>query len=127
MEIKTLLSGKWWLCFPYDALSQVELVATSLFLVNFNDIIIFHFQLFRCFIIVDPPSVKQESKRSNWYTNSFTVRLFQLPHLCCHFHSEMDFIRILTNNLQLNILGSGISSIRLLIISHFERNLFLFY
>lgn len=41
--------------------------------------------------------------------HSFTVGLFELAHLCCHFNPEVDFVRVLANHLQFDVFGSSIS------------------
>lgn len=77
----------------HECIEVLKLIATSLFLINLNDIIILHFQLeqqyrnsllayhlthqlsaldttylFRGFIIINSPSIKQKPQRSNWHT-----------------------------------------------------------
>ena len=94
--------------------------------------------MFRCFVVVDSSTIKKEPQGGHWNTlkwqnkyqsltaenwelkttyNSLTVRLLQLAHLCCHFDSEVDFIRVLTHNLQLDVLGTSISRVGFLILS----------
>ena len=44
-------------------------------------------------------------KRSDGHPHPLTVRLLELAHLRGVFHSEVDFVRVLAHNLQLDILG----------------------
>lgn len=66
------------------------------------------------FIVVDSPAVKEEPEGGHWNSNTLGVRLLQLAHLCRHLHSEVDFVGILTNNFELDVLsGSVISSLKI--------------
>jgi len=89
-----------------DSLSSS--IPSSLFLVNFYNIIVLHFQLFWCFIIVNPSTIKEESERGHRNAHTLTVTLFKLSHLCTHFDPEVNFITILSNHLQLDVLRTSI-------------------
>ena len=41
----------------------------------------------------------------NWDSDSFSIGLLQLSHLSCLFDTEMDFVAVLSNNLQLDVFG----------------------
>merc|ERR1739838_1239704 len=77
--------------------------SSSLFLVNLNDIVLFHFKGFWCLIIIDPSSIKEKTERCDGDTNPFRVGLFQFAHLSCLFNPEVDLIGILSNNLELDV------------------------
>jgi len=75
----------------------------SLFLVNLNDIVLFHLQGFGVFIIIDPSSIKEESERCDWDSNPLGVRLLQFAHLGGLLYSEVNFIGVLSYDLELDV------------------------
>merc|ERR1719186_2430457 len=77
---------------------------TSLLLVHFYYIILFHFKSFRSFVIVNSSSVKKEPERGDRHPNSLRVRLFELAHLRGPLHPEVNLIGILSNNFQFDVL-----------------------
>merc|ERR1739838_304021 len=87
--------------------------SSSLFLVNLNDIVLFHFKGFWCLIIIDPSSIKEKTERCNGDTNPFRVGLFQFAHLSGLFNPEVDLIGILSHNLELDVFSiiTGTSSL----------------
>jgi len=86
-----------------DVFSIIPSHSTSLFLVYFNHIILLHFKGLGCLIIINPSSIEEKPKRSNWNPDPLTVALFEFTHLRCLLHSEVDFIGILSNHLQLDV------------------------
>merc|ERR1739838_1260869 len=76
---------------------------SSLFLVNLNDVILFHLQGLGVFIIIDPSSIKEETERCDWDSNPLRVRLLEFAHLSGLLHPEVDFIGILSNHLQFDV------------------------
>merc|ERR1719357_1209091 len=79
--------------------------ASSLLLVDFNDIILFHLESLGSLVIIDPSSIEQETEAGLWNSNPLAVRLLEFAHLCGLLHTEVNLVRILSNNLQLDVLG----------------------
>merc|ERR1719220_2315714 len=75
----------------------------SLFLVNLNDIVLFHFESFGVFVIIDPSSIKEETERCDWDSNPLRVRLLQFAHLGGLLYSEVNFIGVLSHDLQFDV------------------------
>ena len=44
-------------------------------------------------------------ERSNGHPHPLAVRLLELAHLRGVFHSEVDFVRVLAHDLQLDVIG----------------------
>merc|ERR1719219_2764948 len=78
--------------------------ASSLLLVNLDHVVLLHLQSFGGFVIVDPSSVKQKPERGDGDAHPLGIGLLQFTHLSCLLHSEVDFIAVLPNNLQLDVL-----------------------
>merc|ERR1712131_49234 len=83
----------------------LELRSSSLLLVDLNDIVLFHFQGFGSFVIINSATIKQKPEGGNWDSDSFSIGLLQLSHLSCLFDTKMDFVAVLSNNLQLDVFG----------------------
>merc|ERR1739838_124408 len=75
----------------------------SLFLVNLNDIVLFHLQGFGIFIIIDPSSIKEKSERYDWDSNPLGVGFLEFAHLGGLLHSEVNFIGVLSDDLELDV------------------------
>merc|ERR1719220_523282 len=88
----------------FDVFSIIS-STSSLFLVNLNDIILLHFESFGVFIVIDPSSIKEETKRCDWDSNPLRVRLLQFAHLGGLLHSEVNFIGVLSYDLELDVFG----------------------
>merc|ERR1739838_636482 len=86
----------------FDVFSVISRTS-SLFLVNLNDIVLFHFESFGVLIIIDPPSIKEETERCDWDANPLRVRLLQFAHLGGLLHSEVNFIGVLSYDLELDV------------------------
>ena len=84
------------------------MMATSLFLVHFYNVVLFHFEGFGGFFIVNTSAIEQKSKGRHWHTHSFGVRFLQFAHVGWHFDSEVNFVGILANNLKLDVLGFSV-------------------
>merc|ERR1719481_1269608 len=93
----------------------------SLLLVNLNDIILFHLESLGSLVIIDPSSIEKETEAGLWDSHPLTVRLLEFAHLCSLLHTEMNLVRILSNNLQLDVL-SLISHLELVFCSLKEVN-----
>merc|ERR1739838_657412 len=76
---------------------------SSLFLVNLNDVILFHLEGLGVLIIIDPSSIKQKAERCNWDTNPLRVGFLEFAHLGGLLHSKVDFIGILSHDLELDV------------------------
>jgi len=100
----------------FDVLGVIR-SSSGLLLVNLNDIILFHLQSLGCLVIVDSSSVEEESEGSDWDTNPLGVGLLQLAHLGGLFHSEVNFVGILTHNFELDVLGVIARSSGLLLVN----------
>ena len=97
--------------------------SSRLFLVNFNDIVIFHLELLRRVCVIDSSAVEQKPKWGHRNSlvketvnkllnikhvktyHSLRVGLLQFSHGSCHLDPEVDFISILAYNLQFDILS----------------------
>merc|ERR550519_595944 len=77
--------------------------SARLFLVNLDDIILLHLQSLRSLVIIDPPSIEQEPETGLWDSHPLAVRLLQFPHLSGLLHTEVDLVRVLAHNLQLDV------------------------
>merc|ERR1719481_2052204 len=95
--------------------------SSSLLLVNLNDIILFHLESLGGLVIIDPSSIKQETEAGLWNSHPLAVRLLEFAHLCSLLHTEVNLVRILSNNLQLDVL-SLISHLELVFSSLVEVN-----
>merc|ERR1719436_154900 len=78
---------------------------SRLLLVNFDDIVLLHLQSLRSFVIVDASSVKEEPETGHRNPHPLAVRLLQLAHLGGLLDPEVDFVAVLSDNLQLDVLG----------------------
>merc|ERR1719220_2713627 len=90
---------------------------SSLFLIHLNYVILFHLESLRGLIIIDPSPVEQKPQGCNWNTNPLGVRLLQFPHLSSLLHPEVDFIGILSNNLELDVFSVISSSPSLFLVN----------
>ena len=79
--------------------------ASGLFLIDFDDVLLLHFQLLRGFVVVDPAAVEEEPEGADWDADPLGVGLLELAHLGGHLDAEVDLVRVLADDLQLNIFG----------------------
>ena len=61
--------------------------------------------LFRSLVVVDAASVEEEPERADGNADPLGVALLELAHLGGHLDPKVDLIRILANDLQLDVLG----------------------
>ena len=66
--------------------------------------------LLRCFIVVNSPPIKEKSKTGHWDANTLGVGLLQFSHLCRHLDPEVDFVGVLPNHFELDVLGGSVIS-----------------
>ena len=78
-----------------------SLTSTGLFLINFDYVVLFHFQCFWSFIVIDTTSIEQESEGGDGDSDSLAVGLLQFAHLSSLLDAEMDLIRVLAHNLEI--------------------------
>ena len=76
-----------------------------MFLIDFDDVLLLHFQLLRGFVVVDPAAVEEEPEGADWDADPLRVGLLELAHLGRLLDSEVNLVRILADNLQLDVLG----------------------
>ena len=76
-----------------------------MFLIDFDDVLLLHFQLLRSFVVVDPAAVEEEPEGADWDADPLRVGLLELAHLGGHLDSEVDLVRVLPDDLQLDVLG----------------------
>merc|ERR1719446_855529 len=93
---------------------------SGLLLVHLYDVILFHLQSFRRFIIVDPPPVKKEAERCDGDSHPLGVGLLQLPHLSGLLHPEVDLIAVLSHHLELDVLSVVSSHLDLSLVSTYR-------
>ena len=77
--------------------------SSRLLLVDFNDVILLHLQSLRSLVIVDPSAVEEEPEGGDRDAHTLRVRLLQLPHLGGLLDSEVDFVGVLSDHLQLDV------------------------
>merc|ERR1719431_2529565 len=93
----------------HDALyfqsDRVVFITACWLLVHFYHVILFHLESFRCLIIINSSSVEEKPERSDWYPHPLRIRLLQLAHLRGLLYAEVDFVGILPNNFEFDVLG----------------------
>ena len=74
--------------------ARVLLVSAGLLLVDLDDVVLFHFQLLGCLVVVDAAAVEEEPKRVDRNADPFRVALLQLAHLRRHLDpgNEADLV-----------------------------------
>merc|ERR1719446_355243 len=101
--------------FELDVLSVVS-SPSSLLLIHLDDVILLHLESFGGFVVVDPPSVEEESQRSDGDSHPLRVGFLELPHLGCLLHPEVDLVGVLSHHLELDVLRIIPSSSCLLLV-----------
>lgn len=85
--------------------SESGLIAASgLLLVDFDDVVLLHLEGLRRLVVVDPAAVEEKAKGRWRDPGSLRVRLLQLAHEGGHLDPEVDFVGVLANHLQLDVL-----------------------
>ena len=87
-------------------------VAASLLLIHLNDVILLHLQGLGRLVVVNASSVEEEAERGDGDSDSLRVGLLELAHLGGLLDAEVDLVRVLADDLQLDVLG---------IVTHSER------
>ena len=80
--------------------------ASNLHSHNLNNVTLFHPQQLGRVVVVDAPSVEEEAQRADWHTSVevLTVLLLEPKHMSGLLDAEVDLVRILVNDLKLDVL-----------------------
>ena len=71
-------------------------------MIDIDDVVLLHFERL---IVVDETAVEEETERVDGHAYALGIRFFQLAHLGGHLDAEVDFVGVLSDNLQLDVLG----------------------
>jgi len=92
--------------------------ASRLFLIDFDDVVVLHFQSLGRVIVIDSLSVEEEAKSRDRDSLTFTVALLQLAHGRGELDFEMDFGIVLSHDLEANVLGRFVSVLVGAVVTH---------
>ena len=78
---------------------------TCLFLIDLNNVILFHLKSFGRLIVVNSAAIEQEPQGGHGYTHALGVGLLELAHVGGHFDPEVDLVGVLAHDFELDVLG----------------------
>jgi hypothetical protein len=79
--------------------------AARLLLVDLDDVVLLHLECLRGLVVVDPAAVEQEAEGADGDADALRVALLELAHLSGHLDAEVDLVRVLSDDLELDVLG----------------------
>ena len=84
---------------------QIFLDPSGLLLVDLDDVVLLHLEGLGRLVIVDAAPVEEEAQWGDGDAHTLGVALLELAHGSGHLDAEVDLVRVLADDLQLDVLG----------------------